>query len=240
MKIIQRSQQRAKIMIVEDELMCSKYINSVITAENFENIGTAQTLRDVEILFDLHQPDLIISAICLADNTIFEIILQDKYLKVPILFITGILEDDNISKCSKHQKSILLSKPLHKYSLLSSIQLLLNVFPPEHQHYIEVIHSNHQVIKIMINEILFVEAEGNYTSIHTVNNKVYTRKITLKTVQKELSNTFIQINKSHIVNTSLIKRLELGKGNLFLINQKVIKIGRKYRKQLDQFILRES
>lgn len=233
MKTIQRIQQRAKIMIVEDEIMCSKYINSVITAENFENIGTAQTLRDAEILFDLYQPDLIISDICLADNTIFDIIFQDKYLKVPILFITGALEDENIRKCSNHQKSLLLPKPLHKYSLLSSIQLLLNVFPPANQQSIEVVHRNHQRVKIMSIEILYVEAEGNYTSIHTINDKVYTRKMSLKMVLKELSNSFIQINKSQIINTHFIKRLELGKKQLFLTNQKMIKIGRKYRKQLD-------
>lgn len=237
MKTTANTHRPAKVMVVEDE---SKYINSILTAENFENVVAAKTLKDFELLFDLHQPDLIISDICLVENSIFDVILQEKYLKVPMLFIAGVLEDENIGEFSKHQKSIVLPKPLHKYSLLSSIKLLLNVFPPKRKHFLEVLYRNHQVVKISNEDILYIEADGNYTSIHTVNNKVYSRKIPLKQVKNELNNTFIQINKSHIINTHFIKRLELGKGKLSLTNQKVIKIGRVYRKQLDQFILRDS
>jgi DNA-binding LytR/AlgR family response regulator len=49
---------------------------------------------------------------------------------------------------------------------------------------VEVIDKNQQVLKIHLADIVYVEAEGNYTFIHTIQHKVYARKSHLKTLKK--------------------------------------------------------
>jgi DNA-binding LytR/AlgR family response regulator len=63
---------------------------------------------------------------------------------------------------------------------------------------VEVIDKNQQVLKIHLADIVYVEAEGNYTFIHTIQHKVYARKKPLKNLKEELDEKFIQINKSHL------------------------------------------
>ncbi|MDI9862662.1 LytR/AlgR family response regulator transcription factor [Flectobacillus roseus] len=224
-----------KTLIVTADNLVAKHILSLLDEESHTCVGIANDLITIYYYLDLNQIDLIITDVKTSENPLFEIFTKEALLEIPILFIVEVVDNAINELISKHPKSLLLSTPLHEFSFKSSINLLISAYPPKLTQYIEVFNRNHQTIKIRFEEILFIEAQGNYTFINTTYHKVFVRKKTLKKFKQELGSMFIQINKSQIINTSYIKRVELGKGSLVL-SGKEIKIGRAFKYELKQFL----
>ena len=64
------------------------------------------------------------------------------------------------------------------------------------------------IIFIDQNEIVYVEASGNYSVFHLSNNKTETITMILGKVEEQLSeDNFFRISRSFIINLSYIKRL---------------------------------
>lgn len=90
-----------------------------------------------------------------------------------------------------------------------------------------IIVRNGQKIKIIpINDILYIQADGDYISIHTSEGhwlKEQTMKYTEETLPLDL---FIRIHRSYIVNISYISRIEKSgeRQQLILHNREKIKI----------------
>ncbi len=91
--------------------------------------------------------------------------------------------------------------------------------------------------KINFSDLLMVEALQNYIILHTVYKK-YITYLTLKSVEEQLpSSTFMQVNKSYIINTQHIQRVE---GNEVSIGTTSISIGRSYKDAFMDKLLRDK
>lgn len=89
-----------------------------------------------------------------------------------------------------------------------------------------VVNSNKVLHQIIINDILFVEAFGDYIKIHTTD-KVVVVNNSLSNFLKELpSEQFARCHKSFVVNKNLINVVE---GNTIHIEKLSIPIGLKYK-----------
>lgn len=225
-----------KTLIITSNDIEFRLLKSFLDNESFEVFNVLSELKKLNTFLNEDLPDLIICDVQTLKNSIVEILANKEILDIPILFISGEAVEDEVLEIVKlHPKNLFLIKPLHEFTFRSSLSLLLNAYPPRSRNYVEVINRNQQVLKIHYEEILFIEAEGNYTFINTLNHKVYARKKPLKKLKEELGHTFIQINKSHIINMAFIKRVELGRGILF-VDDKEVKIGRAFRRELDHFL----
>ncbi len=96
-----------------------------------------------------------------------------------------------------------------------------------------MVKSEHKLIKIKYEDIVYIEALREYIRIFTGTEQVVTLE-TMKNMETVLPpNLFIRIHKSFIVAFDRIKALQ---GNQVEIADKVLPIGRSYRKQLmDKF-----
>lgn len=71
------------------------------------------------------------------------------------------------------------------------------------------VKTRHKVHVIGVNEIIFLEAEGDYVMIHTKDGN-YLKEKTMKYFETHLdSEKFIRIHRSYIVNAESIERIEL-------------------------------
>jgi DNA-binding LytR/AlgR family response regulator len=82
--------------------------------------------------------------------------------------------------------------------------------------------------KLDTNEILWVEAFGDYIKIQT-GEKLYTVYSTLKKIEEKLPEKFVRVHRSYIVNISKITNID--PSNLE-INKKIIPISGSYREIL--------
>ena len=81
------------------------------------------------------------------------------------------------------------------------------------------IKSNYQTVKILFDNILFIEGVKDYVKIHTIDRKWLTR-LNVKNINEKLpEGQFIRIHKSYIVSISKITSFQ--KHHLFIENNKI-------------------
>ncbi|MCI0443088.1 LytTR family transcriptional regulator [bacterium] len=69
-----------------------------------------------------------------------------------------------------------------------------------------VIKTDGRFLFLDQNEIVWLEAEGNYVQIHTNQNPVLMRR-GISTLEKELAPNFIRISRSTIVNLNYVREM---------------------------------
>ena len=87
-----------------------------------------------------------------------------------------------------------------------------------------------KLIQIKLEDILWIEALGNYMRIHTENEK-HTVLSTMKEIESKLpSSEFIRIQRSFIVRVDKILSIE---DNYVVMKNKEIHIGKAYKEELN-------
>lgn len=90
------------------------------------------------------------------------------------------------------------------------------------------IKTDGKIYKLLFNDILYAEANGNYTKIVTAGN-VLMPTMTFTAVEELLPrNMFIRVHRSFIINKSKIGHIE---GNRVFVNQIEIPIGSNYKEE---------
>jgi DNA-binding LytR/AlgR family response regulator len=91
-----------------------------------------------------------------------------------------------------------------------------------------------KLIKLHFDKIIFMQSQKNYLSIATINKKHLTY-LTLSEIEEKLPPSFLRVNKSFIVNTDKITRLE--GDELFLEDDSVvITVGSSYKEAFAAFM----
>lgn len=92
------------------------------------------------------------------------------------------------------------------------------------------IKEDHISYNLEFNQILYIEAYGNYLKIHT-EEKTYVTRETMQHICDNLPQSlFLRVHKSYIVNKKKIKKLA---GNLLYINSIEIPIGNTYKNEIN-------
>ncbi len=90
--------------------------------------------------------------------------------------------------------------------------------------------NNQAAVKIFYDNIIFIEASGDYMKIHTTDN-VYTHYIRMKHLEEQLpQQTFLRIHKSYIV--ALHKIQQLKKDEVVLMNNTVLPVSSSFKQKL--------
>jgi len=97
------------------------------------------------------------------------------------------------------------------------------------------IKADNKLVKVLFNDILFIEALQNYVVVHTQERKLITY-LTFKSVEEYLpSSQFIKVHKSFIVSATKIDSIE---GNDIRIGQHYIPISRNLKDEVMDKVLK--
>ena len=97
------------------------------------------------------------------------------------------------------------------------------------------IKSDNKLVKILYDDILFVEALQNYVAVHTKDKK-YITYLTFQSVEEHLpSEHFLKIHKSYIISLSKIDSIE---GNTIRISNNDIPISRNLKDEVMEKLLK--
>ncbi len=104
----------------------------------------------------------------------------------------------------------------------------------EDKKYIFIWRQN-DYLKLTLEEILWIEAEGSYSRVYLTGNRNMIISFNLAIIEKDLpGNDFIRIHRSYIINLHHVNSLI---GNSLSIEGKLLTIGRAYREDvLNHFI----
>jgi DNA-binding LytR/AlgR family response regulator len=142
----------------------------------------------------------------------------DSYDFEAVDFLLKPIEFDRFYKSINKVKKLIQLNRIQQDSLLSK--------------YIFV-KDGYKQIKICIEDILYIQSEGNYLNIVTTNEKVLARMTFQYLLEKLPHNLFFRAHNSFLINLSHIQRIE---DNHIFIQDMKIPIGITYKEKLMNFI----
>ena len=95
------------------------------------------------------------------------------------------------------------------------------------------VKDGYKQIKICIEDILYIQSEGNYLNIITNTEKVLARMTFQSLMEKLPANLFFRVHLSYVVNFRHIQKIE---DNHIFIQDTKIPMGIKYKEKLLNFI----
>lgn len=208
-----------KIYIVEDEPLIAETIQTALKKEGYTIVGMSDNAK--EALFDIEQliPDLILLDIHIEGNIDGIELAQHikKKFQIPFIFLTSFSDDLTLEKVKSLQPAGYIVKPFNEKTLKSNIELAIHKTEFQQQTNQSILSSDSffiknkgELIKIKLDDILFLEAYDNYCFMYTLDNKILL-SYTLKSVEERLPNSqFMRVHRSFIININKIRSLHEG------------------------------
>jgi two-component system, LytTR family, response regulator len=116
---------------------------------------------------------------------------------------------------------------------MSNIYFANDSLIAEEQPHLRLTHR----INIPTDEIIYLEAEVNYTQVHTCDNQKHISSFSLKNLEARIINSlFLRINKSYLVNPKYVKLMRGLKrdSHIILINNLVLPVSRRKYNEIRQ------
>jgi DNA-binding LytR/AlgR family response regulator len=88
--------------------------------------------------------------------------------------------------------------------------------------------SNRKLMRILYDEIVYIESMADYIKLHTTDKREITSKEKISVLEEKLPGFFIRIHRSFIVNR---KKVTGYNNNEVEIGATVLPIGRSYKQQ---------
>lgn len=235
--------KKARILIVEDDMIIAANISLQLTKLGYEVTGIVSRGEDAITHVKENEPDILLMDIRLKGEMggieAARLIKQD--FGTPIVYLTANVDEATFSQAKQTQPHAFISKPFNALNLQRTIELVeeqLNetqvVRPPIETH-IEVLHDRifvrqgGKMTKLMFDSILYVEAERNYSNIVTAEH-TYMLANTLKTLEEKLPyNQFVRVHRSFIINLS---KLDVVAEHHLEIHRKAIPFSKSYKEIL--------
>ena len=214
-------------MIIDDDLSTINRLKEYIEkVTQIELLGTSTHPIDAIKEIELKQPDFLFLDIDMPELSGLNLIkLLDP--KIAVVFITNYREYA-LEAYEEHALDYLL-KPISFdkfYSCVKRVQHLTG--RQEHNGHIFVsADKKGKQVKIVFNEVLYIEAIGNYITIHTQDRAVITYLTLAEALEAFPSNQFLQIHRSFIINSEQISVVE--KDDITLNDGKRLTLGGSYR-----------
>lgn len=205
-----------KYLVVEDNPSAAESL--ILFMEDYPEYKLTSVEKELKpcIRAVLQQnPDLIFLDVDLGDFTGFDFIKELRtHLNElpPIIMTTG--NDKHAMKAVNEDVLYFLLKPIDPDDLF----LALNKFKTKRASNAKQIAIKHQkgYTFLQMQDILFLESSSNYTIFYTTNlEKVIVSK-TMKEYESSLSNEFLRIHKSFIINDNYVKLLNTTKKKIYL------------------------
>jgi two-component system, LytTR family, response regulator len=247
-----------RVLVVDDEPLAREKIRGMVAGDpeisivaecsnGAEAVGAVQSLRPDLILLDVQMPEV----------GGFEVLeaLKDEWLP-PVIFITAY--DHYAVRAFEYHALDYLLKPFDRERFQSAIERakrqlrresangnngidarILALLEQMHgqQRYSEriVVKTGGRVFFLNTDEIDWIEAEGNYVSIHT-GKKAYLLRETISNFEAQLDpKEFVRIHRSSIVRLDRVKELQPwshGEYHVILEDGTRLTLSRSYREKL--------
>lgn len=95
------------------------------------------------------------------------------------------------------------------------------------------VKENKKVLKVHLNEILYIEGLSEYVKIHTTEKRIVTKASMTSMEEKLPDNDFIRIHKSYIVS---LRKIEAFTSTSIEIHGKELPIGRSFKNRIAQVL----
>lgn len=233
-----------KILIVEDEMIIGANISLQLSKLGYEVNGIIPRGEEALIHIEQNQPDIVLMDIQLKGEMDGIETVQQMQTKhnIPVIYLTANTDDEHFNRAKDTNPHAFISKPFKKLDLQHAIELTIDRMMNSQNGSQETVCSspfvlkdsifirrNDTMIKILIDNIYYFEADRNYCKIYSKN-----RECLLVMTLKEISNRlpkehFLRIHRSYIINLSHVDEVA---GSHVVIERKAIPMSKSLRGEL--------
>lgn len=234
-----------KILIVEDEMIIAANTSLQLSNLGYEVSGIVSRGEDALLHIKENLPDIVLLDIQLKGKldgieTAHE---MQKNFDIPIIYLTSNVDEAHFERAKRTNPSAFISKPFKKLDLQHAIELTANriiedeikasKFKVRDNKFVLsdriFVRHNDRIVKIIIADILYIEADRNYCRIHS-KGKIFLLVATLKDIEKKLPKEyFIRVHRSYIINLSQIDEVA---AKHLIISRKAIPLSKSLRSNL--------
>jgi DNA-binding LytR/AlgR family response regulator len=239
-----------KILVVEDEMIIGAKIMMQLSSLGYEVTGIVPRGEEAIIHVTENKPDIVLLDINLKGQ-LDGIDTACKIQELPgnhtaIIYLTANSDDATFNRAKQTKPAAFISKPFKQLDLQRAIELTISRMgktettaaeqPDSHEQPGILsdrffIRHKEKLVKLMVADILYMEADRNYCRIFT-KQKEYMLSVPLKTIEEKItSKEFLRIHRSFLVNISHVD--EVAESHI-VIAQKAIPLGIGMKEQLMQ------
>lgn len=233
--------KQIQVLIVEDEFIIADYIQGCLVNLEYDVAGICSTYDEAVAALQNYQPDIAIIDITIKGekNGIDIANHISQSLDIPFIFASSHGDKGTVDKAKQTRPAAYLIKPFTEEDLYAAIETALVNFSNEktnreQDEEIIIIHDGffirhkNRFIKILLDELIYAEANDNYVNLFTADTH-YTLKTTLLKLQEILPHYFLRIQKSYIVNLHQLKSFDMEE---VVVHNKTLPIGKSYSEAL--------
>lgn len=241
-------------LLIDDEESSRNVLTKLLDkfCPDVEVVGYADGVDSAYHAIHEHNPDVIFLDVQMPGGNGFSLLKKFETITFEIIFVTGY--DQYALNAIKFSALDYLMKPVEVEDLLQAIKKVKaklgsdfglrasinNLLANEHEDEIHkriVVHDKGKVRFIKLSEIVWLEADINYTVFHLSGGERYAVSKSLKEYDELLEGIplFLRINKSAIVNVNFVK--EYSKRDPFtikLMNGVELEISRRKRQEVNE------
>lgn len=247
-----------KAIIIEDEKNNVELLKHFIVeyCDDVKVQGTAARASDGIELIRAVRPQIIFLDIMLEQGTGFDILDEVKELNAHVIFITAF--NEHAIRAFKYSAIDYLMKPLQIDQLVEAVDRAKKLLNDEgNRAQLEILISElkqeiggndtiaismiDRVEIISLNSILYIEADGKYSSFHLADEKRIVSSKNLGEYEKLLAqenNHLVRIHNSFIVNSRMIESIKKGEDGIYCIlsDGSEIPVSRRKRDRLRELL----
>jgi len=239
-----------KAIIIDDERKAREMLGKLLL--NFEEVDIVAKASGVDEAIPLildHKPELLFLDVQMPEKDGFELLHEIKEFDVQptVIFVTAY--DEYAIEAIRHSAFDYLTKPvdpkllkisIERYksekkeiSNKENIQLILKQLSPDKIRF----NTRSGIIFLSPKDIIYIQAEGNYSEIFLKDGTTKMVSINLSKVNQKLSSGFFaQISRSAYINTRYLDQLDRKKRLVTISNDETkfqLKVSRTYMKKFD-------
>jgi DNA-binding LytR/AlgR family response regulator len=233
-----------KIGIVEDELVIARTILNTLGELGYSHCGPAINYTEALEMLEQDKPDLVLLDIQLSgkkDGIDVAEKLNELY-PIPFIFLTANSDGETIDRAKKVRPHAYIVKPFTKEELFAAIEIAFSNFAGSRSgaksdqatsHPVKeylFIRDGYVFRKIFFNDLLYLESDANYVTLHLKQDKKVMVRSTLNDFIEQLDmRKFIRIHRSYSVNMHLIDDVFPTEVS---VNGIKIPVGKSYKEEL--------
>jgi DNA-binding LytR/AlgR family response regulator len=213
------------ILLIEDNALDAILMKATLRELGYNDITCVSNLLQARQTMAAKQPSLIIADIFLDNELGTAILTEELTNSIPIIFTTASKNIETYKRIENNYRYGYLIKPIDPINLYALInQTKLQLITSKNTTLF--IRKGKKQYKINFSDIMWLEAEGNYTFIHTRSEKYVVKKSLIRFMQ-ELDDRFVQSHKKFYVNLSFVSGF---KRDLVLIDDKEVPLTYFFKK----------
>ncbi|MCF8448535.1 MAG: LytTR family transcriptional regulator DNA-binding domain-containing protein [Taibaiella sp.] len=232
---------RITIGIVEDESIIADDLQALLEDMGYLCPDPCASYNDAVEMIEQKKPDIVILDINLfgkPEGIRIAQHIRENYC-IPFIFLTANSDCETVTKAKETRPDAYLVKPFQKADLYTSIEIALHNF--KHSDLKEkspkkkliknalFIKEGDYFHKVPFDEIIYLNSEHVYVTVHTVNKKFLVRTSMQEYLENFDPSEFVRVHRSYVANLNKIEKIN---SHNIIVSGNEIPISKNHRDEL--------